>query len=67
MKYFIILLSSLIFLLHVLRVIYLLFKPRFLRHKLFEFPNNKASILGYYLCVMLLLVIQICLKLEIID
>lgn len=64
MKYFVVLLSGIVLLLTFLRLIYILFEPRFMTHKIFKFPNDKWSIAAYYLCAMTLLLILILLKLD---
>ncbi len=64
--YFVIALNSLLFVLHIFKIIYALFKPDFLRHKIFHFPTDKYYIVGYYLCAMLLMLILILMKLNLI-
>lgn len=67
MNYFVAFISGVILILHIFRILSLFWKPKFLQHKIFEFPDNKYSILGYYLCAVVLLLFQIFLKLGIIS
>jgi hypothetical protein len=64
--YFIIVLNALLILVHLFRIIYILFKPKQLQHKIFHFPNGKYDILGYYLCAITLMMIVILMRLDVV-
>jgi len=60
-------LLSLVILLQLLRIIKIIFKPRFLNHKVFDFPESKLLKVLYYLCSILVLLLVILLKLNVIK
>jgi len=64
MDYVIISLNVLLILLHFFRVIHVVFKPKLLTHKIFQFPADKYSITGYYLCAMVLMMMVILMRLD---
>lgn len=66
MKYFTIVLTAYIALIHIFKIVYLFFKPKFLSEKRFGFPQNKWVILSYYLAVLFVLVGYILYRLEVV-
>jgi hypothetical protein len=62
----IIMIAGLIIVLQVLRIMRLLFAPRFLRHKIFEFPESISVRTFYYLCSILVLLMLALMTLGVI-
>jgi hypothetical protein len=63
-KYIFVFITSLVILLEVLRLLKLFFNPPFLRHKRFDFPTDKYTLVGYHLCVIVLGLIVIMANLN---
>lgn len=59
MKYLPLLLYIPIALLQILRIVKLIFNPSIFNYKIFDFPQRKTAILGYYLCALVILLIAI--------
>jgi hypothetical protein len=64
MKYILICTYSVIALVQFLRVVKLFFPQIGLKNKIFDFPQRKSAILGYYLCALAILIFLIVDKLN---
>ncbi len=67
MQYGLIAIFIYLILIHILRIIYLFWKPRFLEYKIFHFPTTKYHILGYYVITIFSSLIFLLYKLELIK
>jgi hypothetical protein len=61
-SYILIALSVFMITLHILRLIKLLFRPRFLRHTYFDFPTDKINLVFTNLIIILFFLVVIYLQ-----
>lgn len=54
-KYVVIATSGYLFIQQLLKIIYILFRPKWLSGKRYGFPTSKFEMVGYYLCAMLVM------------
>lgn len=66
-RYFLVVLLSIVIILQILRIVKIIFEPKWLQHKLFAFPETKLIRVLYYLCSILVLLLVILLKLRIVE
>jgi hypothetical protein len=62
--YFYLTLTGLVCLLFFLRAVKLFFNGKILKHKIFDFPDDKYYKIGYCLCVCVLALVVIFLRID---